>query len=340
MVALATIRESNSKIATSLPAGMVAVFVGATGGIGEYTLKEFAQQTKSPRVYLVGRSQDAADRIVAECSKLNPDGQYTFIQSDISLLKNVNSVCQQILAKEESINLLFQTQGTIVMEKTTEGLAPAYVLPITSRILFALNLLPAIQKASSLKRVVTVLAGGYEGPFYENQWSEYAVKKPFKSRGHLSSMVTMTNNVMARQAPDVSFVHNYPGAVKTNFGKDAKGALMAVGRVAFKILGPVILTFLSPDECAAMQLYGATSARFPPSEGEAVGVQRAKDVPIARGTDGKLGSGSYTINFDGENVSLDVDKHLAKAKADGVEERLWAHILNEIKDKTGKAVGA
>jgi hypothetical protein len=46
-----------------------------------------------------------------------------------------------------------------------------------------------------------------------------------------------------------------------------------------------------------------------------------QDVIVARGTDGKTGSGSYTINFDAENVSLDVDKHLAQARADGMEEK-------------------
>lgn len=95
---------------------MVAVFVGGTSGIGEYTLKSFARHTKSPKIYLVGRSQDAADRIALECTKLNPDGDYIFIQSDVSLLKNVQGVCEQILSKEASINLLFQTQGGLQME--------------------------------------------------------------------------------------------------------------------------------------------------------------------------------------------------------------------------------
>lgn len=111
MVALSAAQASNAEIATSLHAGMVAVFVGGTSGIGEYTLKQFAQHAKNPRIYLVGRSQDAANRIISECAKLNPDGQYIFIQSDVSLLGNVNRVCEQILSKEESINLLFQTQG-------------------------------------------------------------------------------------------------------------------------------------------------------------------------------------------------------------------------------------
>jgi NADP-dependent 3-hydroxy acid dehydrogenase YdfG len=113
MVQLHLVRESNDKVATALPPGMVAVFVGATSGIGEYALKEFAQKAKAPRVYFVGRSTESANRIISECKTLNSVGQYIFIQSDVSVLKNVNAVCEQILAKETSINLLFQTQGSI-----------------------------------------------------------------------------------------------------------------------------------------------------------------------------------------------------------------------------------
>ena len=116
MVTLSAAEASNAKIASSLPNGMVAVFVGGTSGIGEYTLKNFAQHAKKPRIYLVGRSQDAASRIISECTKLNPNGQYIFIQSDVSLLKNVIPVCEQILSKEKCINLLFQTQGGLQME--------------------------------------------------------------------------------------------------------------------------------------------------------------------------------------------------------------------------------
>jgi hypothetical protein len=49
MVALSVVELSNSPISTTLPAKMVAVFVGATGGIGEYAMKAFAQKPPNPR---------------------------------------------------------------------------------------------------------------------------------------------------------------------------------------------------------------------------------------------------------------------------------------------------
>jgi NADP-dependent 3-hydroxy acid dehydrogenase YdfG len=129
MVTLSATEASNLKISSDLPAGLVAVFVGATSGIGEYALKAFAKQAKSPKVYFVGRSQDAANRITAECRELNPAGQYIFIKSDVSLLKNVDTVCQQILAKEDSINLLFQTQGTMLSKSKANFMLSSINIP-------------------------------------------------------------------------------------------------------------------------------------------------------------------------------------------------------------------
>ena len=116
MVTLSVAQASNASIATTLPSGMVAVFVGGTSGIGGHALKSFAEHARSPLIYLVGRSQEAADVIIADCTKLNPDGRYIFIQSDVSLLNNVVQVCERILSETKTINLLFQSQGGLQID--------------------------------------------------------------------------------------------------------------------------------------------------------------------------------------------------------------------------------
>lgn len=113
MVNLTDVQSSNKQIATSLPPGTVAVFVGATNGIGELAMKAFVKHAIQPRVYFVGRSQEAGNRIKDECRELNADGEYIFIAADVSLIKKVDEVCSQIKAKETAISLLFQSQGTL-----------------------------------------------------------------------------------------------------------------------------------------------------------------------------------------------------------------------------------
>lgn len=113
MVSLQEVLSSNSRISSDLPKGLVAIFVGATSGIGKYTLQCFAKRASSPRVYIIGRSQSAAERIVNECKSLNPDGTFEFIRADVGLLQEVDDVCRRIREKEEFINILFMTQGSL-----------------------------------------------------------------------------------------------------------------------------------------------------------------------------------------------------------------------------------
>ena len=113
MVALFQVTASNERIASTFPHGLVAVFVGGTSGIGEYTVKALARYASKPRAYIVGRSQKAADRIIEECKQLNSGGKFEFIQADVSLLEAVDDVCRQIKDKETTINILSETQGTM-----------------------------------------------------------------------------------------------------------------------------------------------------------------------------------------------------------------------------------
>jgi short-subunit dehydrogenase len=71
----------------------------------------------SPRVYLVGRSETRASKIIEDLRALNPDGQISFIKSDVSRLHEVDLACKDIQAKEEKINLLILSPGIL----TTKG---------------------------------------------------------------------------------------------------------------------------------------------------------------------------------------------------------------------------
>jgi NADP-dependent 3-hydroxy acid dehydrogenase YdfG len=119
MVPIAGVQASNAGISTTLPSGLVAIFVGGTSGIGEYTLKEFARSACQPRIYNIGRSQQASDRIAAECHQLNASAQYTFIQADVSLIRHVDAVCNQIQDKEKTVNVLFLSAGTLIRGEST-----------------------------------------------------------------------------------------------------------------------------------------------------------------------------------------------------------------------------
>lgn len=89
-----------------------------------------------------------------------------------------------------------------------------------ARTRFASNLLRLLKLASGLRRVVTMLAAGNEGPIYPEVF--HARKMSYISLGgQVASMTDMALEKLAEDAPEVSFVHGYPGAVKTGFGREA-----------------------------------------------------------------------------------------------------------------------
>lgn len=135
MVALDLVHASNAQL-KELGPGLVALFggpffptiaslihaittnftvVGGTSGIGEYTAKAFVKNAFSPRVYIVGRSATAAERIIKECKELNEDGTVEFLKADVTELREVDRVCKELSAKEKHINLIVQTQGNLTL---------------------------------------------------------------------------------------------------------------------------------------------------------------------------------------------------------------------------------
>jgi NAD(P)-dependent dehydrogenase (short-subunit alcohol dehydrogenase family) len=116
MVNLSDVRKSNSALETCR--SLVAIFAGGTSGIGEATVKALAANAKDPKVYIIGRNEARASRIIEECVQSCPGGSFTFVKADLSLLRNVDVVCEEIKRREETgkLDLLFMSQGYITLE--------------------------------------------------------------------------------------------------------------------------------------------------------------------------------------------------------------------------------
>lgn len=109
---------------------LVAVFIGATSGIGSYAAKALAKQSNDAqplRLYMVGRNKDAAARIISECENSCPTGQFRFVRAEnLALLMDVDRVCRDITAIEEvesgkrgerpRIDLLVMTQAYLAFD--------------------------------------------------------------------------------------------------------------------------------------------------------------------------------------------------------------------------------
>lgn len=112
---LQTVRSSNNRL-SSVKGPQVALFVGATSGIGLGTLREFAQHTTEPRVYIVARNAKRAGAIVDDLRALNPRGTYEIIEKNVSLVKDAEAVAEFVKTKESSLELLFLSVGFVSLD--------------------------------------------------------------------------------------------------------------------------------------------------------------------------------------------------------------------------------
>ncbi|KAL1859645.1 hypothetical protein Daus18300_009510 [Diaporthe australafricana] len=340
MVALDKVQQSIAQIAKTYPAGLVAVFAGATAGIGETSLREFARYTSKPRIYVVGRSQEACDRLQADLTKVNPEGQYNFIRSDVSLLRNVDDVCKQIRDKESAINVLFMSQGTLNFSKQTEeGMSYLMSLTYFGRIRMAKNLMPLLQRGNGLRRVVSSFTGAKEGKVFDDDWQGKEGKVPFSAaRGHASTMMTLGLEALAKEAPEVSFVHAFPGNVNTNIIRSGDGAILRTMAFVSKALW--FVTGSTPIlEVGERHTFYCTSARYPPKgpadEPITAGVALPDGATVAQGVDGSVGGGVYSVDTYGASADTKVEELLASYRQDGTAEKLWKYTESEWKRVTG-----
>ena len=333
MVSPSTIKKAIADLKSTAPAGLTAVVVGGTNGIGKGFLYKLAEHTASPKIYIVGRSESTLNTIISELKTLNPEGTYIpILSSDLTLVNQASKATAQIISQESSkIDILFLSQGFLTLrgrDESPEGLDKISAIRYYGRLRFILDLLPLLEKSPNSPRVISVLNAGSEGKVITE---DLALKDP-KNSGPVTAInavttyMTLSLERLAKDHPHVSFIHAHPGVVRTNIF-NAEHFHPAFSFVMNKVLGPTLLRVvtISPEESGERFLYLATSGRFPSVEG-AKGSE--KDADVAVGTDGKKGSGAYIVTGKCEAVLSEAV--LKPLRETGVDEKIWEHTVGEL----------
>lgn len=334
MVALDLVHASNAQL-RELGPGLVALFVGGTSGIGEYTAKAFVKNAFSPRVYIVGRSETAADRIIQECKELNKDGKVEFLKADVTELEEVDRVCKEIAKKEKHINLIVQSQGNLNLrgrDESPEGLDRKFTLNYYSRMRFITNLLPQLRNATTtaphFSRTLSILGAGTEGKV---NFDDLELKNTF-STGRCAAHTIVMNDFMAEELasrePGTSFIHSSPGVVNTGIARE----LPAWARIPLKAFSPLLSPLMvGADETGARQLFNATSGLYPPVKPfENDPLASGVPVPwglkqVMTGSNGKEGSGGYLVSWNNEITGK--QNLLKEYREKGVGATVWEHTM-------------
>ena len=330
MVELEEVQDSNAQITERFPPGLVAVFAGATRGIGKATMLEFAKHMRQPRIYLLARSEDTAQPVLDELHEVNPDGEYYFVEADLSLINMIDAACRRVRENEKAINVLFMSHGTLdFTSRTSEGLRTMWALSYFSRMRLISNLLDHLRRGESLRRVVCVMAGSREGPIDPNDVS--GRKVPIRQvRGHLSSCITFGIEHFAEMAPEVSFIHDHPGSVPTKPTRALPPGMASLAASLSMASGRKI----SLEESAERHLFLITSSRYPPISVEdrplARGVPLSAGLRVALSSTARVAGGVYTVNSDCVSADYNTLELLRTMREQNIPTALWEWTQEEI----------
>lgn len=272
MPSVAASRSANASY--TFPAAPVAIFVGGTSGIGQAVAEALARHTNG-RVHLiiVGRNRAAAESIFATLPvPVLPDARYEFVECDVTLVKNVAATTSALLARLPKVNYLVLSPGILSFRgrrDTAEGIDRKLALSYYARWKFTQDLLPLLRAAKGAgedARVMSVLAAGEGGKI---DVEDLGLKKSYS--GFNAMFVASTYNDLmvevsiapsftvvslaylgygqsfAEQETGASFVHIYPGVVRTPI----------VNRIVQLLLYPFVR---APEDCAEHMLYALLHA--------------------------------------------------------------------------------
>ncbi|OKL62948.1 hypothetical protein UA08_01764 [Talaromyces atroroseus] len=328
MVDLQAVIRSNTSL-SRVNGPHVALFVGATSGIGLGILKEFTRSSANPRVYIVARNAAVAASIVDELRRLNSSAIFEIIEKDVSLIKDAEKVAEYVKAKESSLDLLcmsvgfFSLDGRKVALDTTEGLEASLTTRFYSRIRITQLLLPLLNQSQS-PHVLSILAGGKEGPIHEDDLGLDRPENFYVSSANTqtATMMTLALEHLASENPRISFVHAFPGLVATPLMTRISSGIRGV--LIRYLVAPVLSFFVrSVSEAGQRGLFTATSARYSVDDGI---------VPLAGGLQKveRSKGGVFLIDENGE--APDNEKVLEDLRKRGVDKKVWDHTMEVFAD--------
>lgn len=195
-----------------------------------------------------------------------------------------------------------------------------------SRMRITTKLLPLLLKSSLPATVVSVYAAGTEGELFPEDLSVRDLSRYSyaQARSHMAYMHTLFLESLADQhRGKLSLIHIFPGLV-LGPGFQSPELPLWFRRVWRWIFVPFFGWWLTvkPTVCGDRML-SLASSRYPPRPVDDSGPAQAGDVIL--GTDGKPGSGAYSLTYTVEsNYNA---KAYEKFDKDEMRKKVWDHTL-------------
>lgn len=125
------------------------LITGSTDGIGKIAALQFAE--KGHKIILHGRNQEKLSKTVQEIREQSANGNIHGYVADLSNLKAVSSLADQLLKELDQIDVLVNNAGVFHSKEgtTIEGLDMRFAVNYLAPVLLTNRLKPLLQKSSS-----------------------------------------------------------------------------------------------------------------------------------------------------------------------------------------------
>ena len=209
------------------------LIVGGTDGIGRALANVLVKQHQ---VWIVGRSQEKGQSFIDEFGE-----NAHFIQSDISLMKNVQKVSDKLKQFVQALDFIIHTADILrtARTNTAEGLETSIAINFYSRVLFNELLLQEFHP----QRIIHVAAAGYpmNGSF-DKKFPVKANASGFTAHGYGQIANDYYGLWMSKQLLDTKINILNPGIVDTDIRRNAD-----MGGF-FKFIMPIMGFFMARNQ--------------------------------------------------------------------------------------------
>ena len=229
------------------------IITGATDGIGLAAAKSIA--SKGYKIGLVGRNPDKGKKAIGEIIAHSGNKNLDFFECDLSLVKNVKSLADQIKQQYSNIDVLLNNAGGANKTKniTSEGLEKTFSTNQMNYFVLSTELLNIISESDD-GRIINVASNAHIGAEVDyaninceksfSAWTSYCVSK---------LMNIMFTYQLASMQDKVSVNVLHPGFVDTNIAGNEGNLIKYIVKFGAKMFARTV------DNGADSSIYLSTS---------------------------------------------------------------------------------
>ena len=229
------------------------IITGATDGIGLAAAKEVSK--KGYHIGLVGRNPEKGKKAIETIISYSGNENLDFFECDLSLVKNVKSLSEQIKQKYNKVDVLLNNAGGANKKKiiTSEGLEKTFATNQMNYFVLSTELLNIISESND-GRIVNVASNAHIGAEVDygninseksfSAWTSYCVSK---------LMNIMFTYQLSSMQDKVSINVLHPGFVDTNIAGNEGNLIKYIVKFGAKIFARTV------DNGADSSIYLSTS---------------------------------------------------------------------------------